>query len=488
MVLFYGGIMETENKMVAKESKAANKGDGFKLRLIYAIGLLVMGVVFTCVGIVTRISSYHGNSYLEWLKNYGTPGLFGGGHYSGNGDGSFDVRLDDGRSAKFYLQDREEPYLAVNPGNAGAEEEIYVFLSENMNEETFTFARDDGEKITVSFENTYKFDQFTEYGGWDGLGLSTVMTVFLSIGLAIIALGGLQMMAAFLGKKVLWVNYLSVVLGVLFVYAYGLGVIGILGGLRGAKPLREIKKAKKEAEERRRKEEAIANKESTFTGGAFMNAVIEWVSAFVTFITLGICYPFMACWKLKWKASHTFIDGRQQVFDGNGLQFMGRYMLLLFLSAITFGIYYVLCAKVAIEKWCTLHTHFADEIADASEQTGNEQTESTSTQKKEKNSEFDGRWYQLLGANWLCNFVTIITLSFGLCWAHCYKERWFCKHRIIDGERLSFDGKAMQYFGKRLLWSFLTIVTLGIFVFWLKIKTLKWTVSHMHIVEKEQAA
>ena len=73
--------METENKTVAKESKAAKKGDGFKLRLIYAIGLLVMGVVFTCVGIVTRISSYHGNSYLEWLKNYGTPGLFGGGHY-----------------------------------------------------------------------------------------------------------------------------------------------------------------------------------------------------------------------------------------------------------------------------------------------------------------------------------------------------------------------------------------------------------------------
>ena len=102
-------------------------------------------------------------------------------------------------------------------------------------------------------------------------------------------------------------------------------------------------------------------------------------------------------------------------------------------------------------------------------------------QAEEKLSAFDGKWYQLLGVNWLCNFVTLITLSFGQYWAHCYKERWFCKHRTVSGEKLSFDGKAGQYFGKRILWLFLTVITFGVYVFWLKIKTIQWTVSHTHI-------
>ncbi len=284
----------------------------------------------------------------------------------------------------------------------------------------------------------------------------------------------LQTVFAVVGKKRLWADIGSIVLGAFFCF-YIIGIFGVVGGLK-SEPFRinrAKRKAKREAEETKKREYAVANKESVFTGGAFMNALIEWVSALVTLLTLGICYPFMACRKLKWKASHTFIDGRQQYFDGNGLQFMGKYMLLLFLSVITLGIYYVLCAKVAIEKWRTLHTHFVDGKENATE---------------EKTSLFDGRWYQLLGVNLLCNFVTIITLSFGQYWAHCYKERWYCKHRIIDGERLNFDGKAMQYFGKRLLWNFLTVITLGIFVFWLKVKTLKWTVLHTHIAEKELSA
>ena len=292
--------------------------------------------------------------------------------------------------------------------------------------------------------------------------------VFITMSAAFIAAGVLQFVAAFIGNKRLWANNLSIVIGSVFCWTYGLGALAIAGGVRGGAPYRKIRKAEKAEKERQFKEYAVENKLSTFTGGAFMNAVIDWTSALVSILTLGICYPFMACWKLKWKASHTFIDGRQQAFDGNGGQFMGRYMLLLFLSVITLGIYYILCAKVAIEKWRTLHTHFADE-APATEQAG------------EKLSVFDGKWYQLLGVNWLCNFVTLITLSFGQYWAHCYKERWFCKHRTIDGERLVFDGKAGQYFGKRILWLFLTVITFGIYVFWLKIKTIQWTVSHTHI-------
>lgn len=210
---------------------------------------------------------------------------------------------------------------------------------------------------------------------------------------------------------------------------------------------------------------AAPTSNSRFTGGAFANAFIGWIAVFVSVITLGLACPAMICWKNRWVAKNTYVNGKQLVFDGKGHQLFGRFMLWLLLSVITFGIYYIVCMKVAVTKWEVKHTHFAD---------------SAETVDSEGNSlsKFDGRWYQLLGVNLLTGFVTVITLSFGAYWAHCYKERWFCKHKTIDGYELYFDGKAIQYFGKRVLWTFLTIITAGIYSFWLKVKSLKWTVSH----------
>ncbi|MDE7083361.1 MAG: DUF898 domain-containing protein [Clostridia bacterium] len=126
--------------------------------------------------------------------------------------------------------------------------------------------------------------------------------------------------------------------------------------------------------------------------------------------------------------------------------------------------------KVALAKWQTKHTHFADTVI---------------TEESENLSKFDGHWYQLLGVNWLCNFVTGITLSFGRYWAHCYKERWFCKHKKIDGLELKFDGKAVQFFGKCVLWWLLTVVTLGVYSFWRAVNEEKWTCSHTKIKENK---
>ncbi len=214
---------------------------------------------------------------------------------------------------------------------------------------------------------------------------------------------------------------------------------------------------------------------SRFTGGAFANAFIGWISVLVSVLTLGLAYPAMACWKNRWRASHTYINGKQLAFDGKALQFLGKFMLWLLLSVVTIGIYYIVCMKVAVVKWETKHTHFASGTA-------------TKDEEGKSLSRFDGRWYQLLGVNLLCGFVTVITLSFGAYWAHCHKERWFCKHKTIDGYELYFDGKAAQYFGKRVLWTFLTIITFGIYSFWLKVKSLKWTTSHTFIKGFEELA
>lgn len=426
-----------------------------------------------------------GNSFSEYLHLYYCNSGYGYG-YMGDYDGhqefsSSYIYVDsnaDGKYSLLYFCSHDDSQHCIAAGRFlrlsetvqeedGSWETIsteYAFVSEDMRAKTFTFKnKDTGEEYILSFKKFKSYNKILECGEM----YKNIFNGLLSAGAILLVLAVLQTVAAACCKKYWWANDLSVVVGSVC-SVFGLGVLGIVGGLKGGRPLREKHNAEKAEKERQFKEYAAANKLSTFTGGAFMNAVIDWTSALVSILTLGICYPFMACWKLKWKASHTFIDGRQQAFDGNGGQFMGRYMLLLFLSVITFGIYYILCAKVAIEKWRTLHTRFADE-APAMEQAG------------EKLSAFDGKWYQLLGVNWLCNFVTLITLSFGQYWAHCYKERWFCKHRIIDGERLVFDGKAGQYFGKRILWLFLTVITFGVYVFWLKIKTIRWTVSHTHI-------
>ena len=205
----------------------------------------------------------------------------------------------------------------------------------------------------------------------------------------------------------------------------------------------------------------VAAGESGFTGGAFENFFRSWVVGFVSVITLSLAYPAMRCWKLRWECDNTYYDGKRLVFDGKGGQLFGLYIKWLLLSVITLGIYYIVCARVSMAKWETKHTHFAGE--------------------EDVESEFDGKWYQLLGVNILTAFVTLITLSLGIYWAHCYQIRWLCGHRTISGQRMYFDGQAIQFFGKCILWTLLTIITLTIYSFWFTVKAMDWTASHTHI-------
>ncbi len=199
---------------------------------------------------------------------------------------------------------------------------------------------------------------------------------------------------------------------------------------------------------------------SKFTGGAFANFFINLAAKFVTLITLGILYPFMATWKEKWMAKHTYINGRQLEFDGNGFQFWGRYMLWWLLSVVTLGVYYVVFMSIGVSKWRTKHLHYVD------------------TPEEQRNSYFDGRWYQLLGVKLLSGLVKIETLFIASLWSVCFKQRWTCSHQVIDGQRLNFDGGGLQLYGRYLLWMFLTIITLGIYSFWFTIGVKKWVISH----------
>ena len=205
--------------------------------------------------------------------------------------------------------------------------------------------------------------------------------------------------------------------------------------------------------------------ESRFTGGAFANFFIELLTIIVSSITLFLAYPAMLCWKMRWETKHTYINGKQLTFDGKVGQLYAKYIIWLLLSIITLGLYYIFCMQVNLERWQKSHTHISG--------------------VENGKSEFNGSALGHFGVNLLCFFVTIITLSLGMYWARCYKERWMAKHTIIDGRQLRFDGKAIQYFGKRVLWFFLTIITIGIYSFWLIVKTKKWITKHTVFADEQ---
>lgn len=211
----------------------------------------------------------------------------------------------------------------------------------------------------------------------------------------------------------------------------------------------------------------VVNKgESKFTGGAFGNFFRNLAVVLGSICTLGIAYPFLRCWYIKWKVQRTYINGNRLTFDGKGGELFRKYIIWLLLSIVTFGIYYIVKMSINLVAWETKHTHVE----------GAESIESS----------FDGRWYQLLGVKLLTGLVTVITLSFGYYWAYCYKQRWFAKHKCISGARLVFTGKGIQFFGKCIVWELLTIVTVGIYSFWLTVKVMKWGAKHTEFVDMPQ--
>ncbi len=95
-------------------------------------------------------------------------------------------------------------------------------------------------------------------------------------------------------------------------------------------------------------------------------------------------------------------------------------------------------------------------------------------------SRFDGGLFGLIGINLLKWLITIFTLTIAWPWAACMKKRWYVKHTVINGWRLSFDGRGHQYLGMRLKWFFFLIITLGIYGLWLPVKYKKWVAKHTH--------
>ena len=87
--------------------------------------------------------------------------------------------------------------------------------------------------------------------------------------------------------------------------------------------------------------EAVLEEEqkSRYTGGAIVRSLMKWLSVIVSIITLSLALPAMVCWRERYECRHTYIDNKQLRFDGHALQLLGKFVLWVLLTVITFGIY-----------------------------------------------------------------------------------------------------------------------------------------------------
>lgn len=103
--------------------------------------------------------------------------------------------------------------------------------------------------------------------------------------------------------------------------------------------------------------ELSINKNSYFDGGLLQLIGWKLLGALITFITLGICFPWALCMIYDWETKHTVIEGKRLKFDGTAMGLFGHWIKWLLLTLITFGIY-GFWVQIKIKQWITKHTYF----------------------------------------------------------------------------------------------------------------------------------
>ena len=101
------------------------------------------------------------------------------------------------------------------------------------------------------------------------------------------------------------------------------------------------------------------SKSFVFDGGA-ATYIGTGISAFlITVFTFGIGYPWALCLFHKWKAKHTYINGKQLKFTGGGFSLIGLWIKWIIFLILTLGIYSFWLVP-SLQKWIVEHTDFAN--------------------------------------------------------------------------------------------------------------------------------
>jgi uncharacterized membrane protein YjgN (DUF898 family) len=104
------------------------------------------------------------------------------------------------------------------------------------------------------------------------------------------------------------------------------------------------------------------SKSFTFDGGAASYVGTGILAFVITVFTLGIFAPYGIVLRQRWKAKHTYIDGRQLAFVGLAIGLFGSWIKWWFLTLITIGIYSFWVVP-RYQKWLVENTDWADQRA-----------------------------------------------------------------------------------------------------------------------------
>ena len=96
--------------------------------------------------------------------------------------------------------------------------------------------------------------------------------------------------------------------------------------------------------------------DSYFDGSTLQFIGINILSKILVVLSLGLLYPFAYCMRLRWINKHTIINRKKLVFAGKALSLWGNYLLWLFLSIITLGIF-ALWLPILYLKWQSKNIH-----------------------------------------------------------------------------------------------------------------------------------
>lgn len=101
-----------------------------------------------------------------------------------------------------------------------------------------------------------------------------------------------------------------------------------------------------------------------FDGGAatFLGtALLAWM---VSFVTLGLFFPYSVVLMMRWGAKHTTVQGRRLAFYGSAAALLGHWLLWWLLTIITFGIYGFWVVP-RMTRWVVENTDFDPASAEA---------------------------------------------------------------------------------------------------------------------------
>ncbi|WP_156299566.1 YjgN family protein [Streptobacillus canis] len=99
---------------------------------------------------------------------------------------------------------------------------------------------------------------------------------------------------------------------------------------------------------------------SEFKVGILEYVLLRLFIIIVSTITFGLATPWLLVSTYRWEAENTYINGKQLYFDGTAIQLFGKWILWLFLTIITFGLYgFILSLK--LKQWVVSHTFIMEE-------------------------------------------------------------------------------------------------------------------------------